>query len=689
MSYQPLTREQFNKASETFSPAQIQLMEQRRANSMVPVDIQEPKFSPLPSTSEMLISQASQPTQPTPEPQPTERGALESFAKRPLERLVIEPAMRTTQMLMATLPLVPQSIRDTALDLSEQDTILELPLLGDFVSKGVTGAKQQAGEALETASWLYMPAKVPGMARSAVREGATLGARSGGISGALFGLGEGLQEDMTVGETAGLGVAGGAIGGIGGAAIGAAIPAIPATAKATMQTARTGYGFAESLARTMFKTAQTIGEKGAEIPERMIRRTAEDIAAAGEKAALIRNSPKHIGEALKQGFEEPLIDFLRTGTRAEKKLREEMLDIAKKASEDLSFMQSVKEVPGRVISEGPAKFLIRTAKEGTTKTNQVLDSLPKTSQDAIGLYNQFTQDMRRIGFEIKNGVMIRARGSRVPEQDERFYQEIFRELKPDAEGRVPLTFQQMDGLRDRWFKSVRADELLTDGVRNKTSGYIARVRAMLTQEIDKVAGGKYREAQQQTAEALTSLSEYARLLGYKGPIENIATKDLKAGETFMRVFGNASDRPLGVLNTLYETARKHGYKGKENIMNQLKYADILESVYGQPSRSIGAQVARAVSPSQDPSQVMASSVREMVKWSPYSGIIRLLRARGLLGKHETEVMRAFENLIRGEAGSPLQTRSVRPLEKSVGKIKEMVGEGIQKVRDITGLNLGA
>ena len=68
----------------------------------------------------------------------------------------------------------------------------------------------------------------------------------------------------------------------------------------------------------------------------------------------------------------------------------------------------------------------------------------------------------------------------------------------------------------------------------------------------------------------------------------------------------------------------------------------------------------------------------MVKWSPYSGAIRFLRGRGLIGKHPTEVMRAFENLIRGEAGVPLETRTIMPLEKSVGKITEQVQEGAER-----------
>jgi hypothetical protein len=387
---------------------------------------------------------------------------------------------------------------------------------------------------------------------------------------------------------------------------------------------------------------------------------------------------------MKQGLEDPLVNFLRAGNTADKAQRVQMLEIAKRATKDLTFMQQAKSLPGKTIAEGPAKFLINTAREGTEKTNQVLTKLPQERQNARHLYDRFVDDMRQIGMEIQDNQLIRQRGSRVPEQDVRFYREIFDELRPDASGNVPLSYREMDALRDRWFRSVQADELLTEGVRNKQSGYLVRIRAMLTDEIDSVAGGAYRESQQQTAEALSVLSEYGRLLGYKGPIDKITEKDLRAGEVFMRVFGNAADRPVTVLDNLYGVARHYGYEGQENILNQLRFADILESVYGQPSRSIGGQILKSLSPSHDPAQVTASAVREAVKWSPYAGTIRFLRARGLLGKHETEVMRAFENLIRGEAGMPLETRTIAPLERSVGKIKEEAKGAIQRVRTFLG-----
>jgi hypothetical protein len=409
----------------------------------------------------------------------------------------------------------------------------------------------------------------------------------------------------------------------------------------------------------------------------MVARTAEDIAEFGAKQKLIKASPKHIGEAMKQGIEEPIINFMKDASKIDKLQRVKMLEVAQRGVKDRTFLDQAKQLPGKSILDGPVKFLIDNSKSGTRETERVLNSLPNTTQNFKSFYDKIVNDFKRIGLSVRDGQVIRERGSRVPDADLPFYRQIISEFVPDKKGNVPLTYKGLDALRDRWYQTVKVDKTFTSGVNGKT-GYMSKIRAMMTEEIDKVAGGSYRKAQQQTAESLQTLSEFVRLMGYKGDLDKITTKDLKAGETFLRVFGNAADRPKSVIENIYNVARSYGYKGTENPMLQLKFADMLESIYGQPTRSIGGQLARAVA--DDPVMVAASSVREMVKWSPYSGMIRFLRARGLLGRHEKDVIRAFENLVRGEAGLPLQQRMVMPLEKSVSRISADVKSGIEKLK---------
>lgn len=672
MAFQPLTQQQYKQARQVFSNEDIIRMEDKRKKE----------------TEEGIDTELKEPS----------RGFLEDLIKRPVERLVIEPGVRTTQAALAVLPGIPQSLREGALEASRKELRIDVPIFGEFISKGLdeeNGFKQILGEAAETIAWLYVPARVGIGAvkvglREGIKAGARFGAKAGAIGGGLFGGGEALQEGAELPEVALRAGIGAVTGVAAGGAFGGAVPVLPLALQKGVLGVNTGGNMARSLVKSMLKSTEVTADVAA-IPlrtaTRVATRAAEQVSGALKRREDIKNALPHIGEAMKQGIEDPLIRFLQFGSIQDKMQRVAMLDIAKSAVKDLSVIDQAKRLPGKTILEGPVKFLIDSTKTGTKKTQELLDFLPKKAQDVTGLYDQFVKDMRSIGVEVQGGKLVRVRGSRVPDADLPFYKQIFNEFRPGVLKIKPfitvrktaeLTYKQMDALRDRWFQTVKKDQTFTEGVRGKT-GYLNRVRALLTKEIDKVGGGQYRAAQQQTAESLEGLREFVRILGYKGDLDSIIAKDLKAGEVFIRAFGNAADRPTSILEKLYLTAKKYGYTGKEDVLHQLRYADMLESVYGQPSRSIGAQIQRSISATQDPAQTTASGIREMVKWSPYAGIIRLLKARGFLGRSEEEVILAFENLIRGEAGLPPITKLVTPLESSLLQIKERGTKEVQKI----------
>lgn len=669
MSYTPLTPEQYHKARDSFSHEQIIQMEERRKRTAMTVE---------------------------PEGVEEDRGFFESLVKRPVERLLLEPGKRATEALVAALPMVPKDMRDAALDSAMEDLTIDVPFLGEFTAKGIEEGTQGeqlgqiAGESLESAAWLYAPTKAaqaPGVGfREGIKQAAQFGARTGAVGGGLFGAGESLQEGDSFGEVAEQTAIGAGAGAAGGAALGGTLGAAPAAAGFA---SKHGYDLAESAARTIVgagKLATQPIRGAATTANRVATRGAQQISEAAQRRDAISKAPKHVAEAMKQGWEDSTINFVRTGSQADKIQRAKMLETAKKAMDDLTFMDQAKRLPGETIVKGPVRHLLDTAKRGSEQTKQVLDSLPNNRVDASDLYNTFLRDARRMGLDISGGDIVRLRGSRVPDADMPFYKDIFRELTPNRLGRTPLTYKQMDALRDRWFRSVRADQTFTEGVRGR-SGYLTRVRALLTDKIDEAAGGSYREAQQQTAESLKGLSEFARFIGYRGRIEDIAEKDLRAGEAFLRVFGNAADRPMSTLQRLYDTAKKYGYQGDEDVLSQLKFADILESIYGQPSRAVGEQVAKTLALKGDAQQSIAQASREAVKWSKYAGTVNLLKKFGLLGKAQDDVLRAFENLIRGEAGLPPITRSVLPLEKSVSNITNQASREAENVRRRFGIDV--
>lgn len=658
MSFQPLTKEQYEQARQQFSHSQIMEMEKQR-------------------------KQEGQQTT------PDEGGGLnlaQQIGQSAIGSTLVRPAVRTGQAIAASglMAFGGEETRERVQQRLQEPTTVPLGPLGDYeippVKAGTKAARQIIGETLEAGSWLYGPPKAGasvgvGLAQGMARSGGFL-AKHGAIAGGMFGLGEGLQdEDQDALDVAGTTAMGAGAGAIGGGVLGAAMPAAPIALRGLKQAgssvqdfARGGLQKGASAARAGAGMARSVAEGAGNVPLRMGDRAIEASQKAAQRQTQMRAAAPHVREAMKQGVPDDWVKIATVGTETDKLARADMLELAKAAT-DVNYTgpRPVSKV-GEQINQGPVRRLIEVKDQGVSKTKQLLDSMPKEPQRVDNVRQQFVEDMGLAGVRVEKGKLVANPGSRIPKSDLSFYQQVYDDIAPGE-----LTYQQMHQLRQKFFDTAKTDQLYTDG----TTSYARQIRSYLTKEIDEYAGGQYFDSQVQTREAMTSLGEYARLIGYKGDIENMTTKDLKAGEVFMRVFGNASDRPTTVLNDLYSTAGKYGYQGQENIIQQLRFADMLEDVYGQPSRSLGGQVGRATSPTADPTQTMASGVREMVKWSPYSGAIRLMRASGLLGKRPEDIMRSFENMVLTEAGRPMQTQAVSPIREAVSSVGENLRRGVE------------
>ncbi len=611
-----------------------------------------------------------------PAAEPEQRGILQSIVKRPLERLVLEPGRRFGQAIGAaeTAPFLSEEQKIRQQQAIEEDEELEIPLLGTFTLRGqktgVEGAKQIAGEALETGAYLLPASKAASTISSPFKQAAIRGSITGGKAGTAFGAGQALQEGGGFKET----LTGAAVGGGIGIGAGTVLPLLPGALQASKG----------AISKTTSAVKKTAGATKAgvigvsKIPPRVAARTAEKITKASSKLARIKAAKPHVGEAIKQGIDDQTIEFLKTGSKTDKLQRVKMLNIAKKSVDDFTSFDSAKRLPGETILKGPIKHLMKVANDGRKATAKVMKELGKDKMNIRGVYDTVIGDMRKLGLVIRGDKVIATQGSKVPKSDTTFYQQIFDDLKPNRQGQVLLTPERVHWLRQKWFEVAKSDQTFTNG----PTSFARHMRSVLAKTLDTASKGKYLAAQNQTREALTGLGDFVKLLGYKGSLDDLVAKDLKAGETFMRVFGSASDRPTSVLNQVYAMANKYGYKGKEDVMLQLRFADMLENIYGAPSRSIGSQISRSVQANQDPTQVAASSIREAVKWSPYSGIIRHLRATGLLGGREQDVLKAFENLVRGEAGFATFSKPLLPASSLKESLKKISGQTTEASKSV-------
>jgi hypothetical protein len=148
------------------------------------------------------------------------RGLVEDLVKRPLERLVIEPAVRTGQAIgSAVLTPFLNDEQKARMDKSlSEDSKIQVPFFGEFIARrlkgGAEGFKQIAGETLEAGAYAVPSGQ---LAKATAPAFGKLGGQvaAGAATGYAFDAGSKLQEGASVQEALKPGV---------GAATGAALP---------------------------------------------------------------------------------------------------------------------------------------------------------------------------------------------------------------------------------------------------------------------------------------------------------------------------------------------------------------------------------------------------------------------------------------------------------------------------------
>ncbi len=141
-------------------------------------------------------------------PEGKERGIFETVAKRPLERLILEPARRTGEAIgsLALSPFLNEEQKTRMTQATQEDASINVPFLGEFKTRGVQSAKQLVGESLETAGYL---APVGGMAKRLAPLLGRVGAASaaGATAGYSFDVGAKLQAGASTSDALKPGVA--------------------------------------------------------------------------------------------------------------------------------------------------------------------------------------------------------------------------------------------------------------------------------------------------------------------------------------------------------------------------------------------------------------------------------------------------------------------------------------------------
>ena len=262
-----------------------------------------------------FVSKKNQtPTAPAPYDVPEKQdGFLETLVKDPLETLLVKPADRTAEAL-GRLGLFGNTIKKGYEAMADEGKGRSFFGIDVEPQRGFKdgGAKQIAGEALKTASYLYTGGKAAPAANSVISGTArpTLnamfqGAKVGAVGGGAYGAGnEMTKKDSTVGSIAKEGAVGTLFGGGVGAAGGAVAPQLT---------------------------------KLISPAERLIRRE-QEIGDALKRVAVSRSSKSNLArdaETVNRALREVDLDGVTTNAELVTRLDEQIGTIAKKMDEVL------------------------------------------------------------------------------------------------------------------------------------------------------------------------------------------------------------------------------------------------------------------------------------------------------------------------------------------------------------------
>lgn len=536
----------------------------------------------------------------------------------------------------------------------------------ESMSGGGFGAEtlKTIGTGAEIAPWLMGAGEFTAAPKAFAAKGtlkalgreALVGAVGGATAGAGGELAKTTHEESgmdVAGRTLRGGLAGGAIGGALGVAVPAAIGAVKglgglarkgATAVSSAAERSAGQAADITAIRTAAQEQAATLRKIAEGQSAQFKQAAETEAANIEKAAAAKATA--VQGANKSGIDQNVVDFLRTASPEDKAHNLEMFKMAKKGSEDLRFTKQPKQVPGKTILEG-AHHLVTTKNQGIQETNRVLNSLDGGATDQTHLLNDFLTDMQDKGVHVVkrgNGAQMVTTGA-VPEEDLPFYKAIYNRLAPGEDGTKKMSYKEMHDLRQYIFEKLDLAKARQQPFSPEVAQYGEQLRSKLLKPINEASKGAYKKSQQKIAESMTGLQDFVRLMGYKGNLANLGTKDLRAGEVAGRILGNAADRPLSVIQGVMDTAQKYGFKPKGNYQDQIRMADLLENVFGTTqTRSLRGQVGRA---GADVLSEAAGAATDAAHMNVLGLGGRALKA--ILGKSKEEQIKALEELLTNEA----------------------------------------
>lgn len=408
------------------------------------------------------------------------------------------------------------------------------------------------------------------------KQGAIAGAKGGAISGTASGLGTALEEEQDISgltaEVAGGAIRGGAKGAIFGGLVGGVTSSIgqginnKIARKAELAEAirQETTQLQEMTGRVSPRTAPYTVDQGKIVKDKIFNQTVRDASIPPRELSIIKGSQPDDLSAYKRMIDISKIDDPTTVRRP--------VEVAGE-----TFVKRIKDIMG----------VKRKAGEEIGKLAQ--ENLNRPISGVTEAVNSLSDDLSAKGITIGKGGRIDFKGSLFDDMPEvqRTIQSIYR--RSQAVGDNGKAAHELKRYIYERINYAQRGEGLTGEAESVLKSFARNIDFALDSADDA-----YRITNQRFSTAINAQTEVQRLLGRDFNVADDFA-NLRGGEVINRVLGNASARPLQLLSDVESATRKLGFKYKDNVIAQIKFADILDDIVGPPTRSLGGQMERATS----------------------------------------------------------------------------------------------
>jgi len=318
-------------------------------------------------------------------------------------------------------------------------------------------------------------------------------------------------------------------------------------------------------------------------------RTVRSAQDSAEQSRRLGELPKEEATLIRKGADERVVNVIKQAPPEEVAVYKELMGQAKRKEIDPTpNTAQPKQIAGREFLK-PVEHIIKARQGAGARLGEIRKNLTDTKNvNTNPAFRNFHQNLKsKYGVQFdKQGNIIKGKGI-LPDKDIVQVQKLYNEL------RSKTVTSQKD--IDEFLRRSLEEYDITQQREKAFSSLVSEVAESARTEMRQLMPDDYNRAATQYAQYSKPIEETAKLLGYKGNMNNVTVKDLKAGEVALRMLGNAADRPQSVIDEVLRVAKEAGYESKVDLNRLIYVTDQLEDLYDiTPTRGFSGSATRGI-----------------------------------------------------------------------------------------------